>query len=109
MRSLANWSATRRRLLGVSSISLILGRLPWASWRAPSATMPPAMPVAIQPSRASRVPRPLGTASVAAPLDGSLSFFKSGGLQGCPLIMPERALDENCADRKIGSNCIHEH
>ena len=85
-RSLASWSATRRALAGVSSRSLILGRLPWASWRAPSAIMPPAMPVAIQPRRASREPRPLGTARVGAADLGAGGCYLPAS--GCPWFVP---------------------
>ena len=61
-RSWASWSATRRALAGVSSSSPTDGRRPWASWRKPSASMPPATPEARLPSRARREMRLLGTA-----------------------------------------------
>ena len=65
-RSCASCSATRRALAGVSTSSLTLGRLPAASWRAPSASMPPATPVARLPRRARRDRRPPGTAALRA-------------------------------------------
>ena len=60
-RMRANSSVSRRILPGVSSRSRGSGRAPRPSWRAPSKAMFPAMPVAMPPSRASRVKRPLGT------------------------------------------------
>ncbi len=65
-RNCASWSATRRALAGVSSKSPRRGRLPWASWRAPSASMLPATPVASDPSRANLDQRLPGTAEVRA-------------------------------------------
>ena len=73
-----NCLATRRALPGVSSISRGRGTLPALSCRVPSASMPPATPVAMRATLPKRFSRPVGN---ALPFDGSATpaFFNVKG------------------------------